>query len=397
MTFRFRRNVRQTSRSVAVPFALPLPDGPGGPSYGHNDQEFAFIEDFFSERYDEARLKFRRAAQLAKAETHEIAVSVVGPQGLPLTIDIAVLGPRRPNRAVVHVSGVHGLEAFSGSAVQLAALASRPILPSDVALVFVHTFNPWAAAWLRRANENNVDLNRNFLLGDPVPPTPPLYRTLHPLLNRESPPSRDYFLLQLISTLYRHGFGALQQVVAGGQYEFPNGLFYGGTELEEGPRKFLEWIVERLTGVHRMAVLDLHTGLGTYGRDFLFVEPGSSEETKRRVLDVFGKRVHAQESDGRVYRCTGTLLSAVERMFPEARVDALCQEFGTYPPPWILKALRQENRFHLFGSAEKDDPHAHPIKRATWRMFHPRSRWWRGRVLQQGDQRLQQAVASLDR
>lgn len=359
-------------------------------------QEHLPIDDFFSDRYDQARTRFRTAARSAGAELVEIPIAAVGPKDLPLSIDIAVLGPKKPNRAILHLSGTHGLEAFSGSAVQFAALESRPVLPSDVALVLVHALNPWGAAWLRRVNENNVDLNRNFLLGDPPPPTPALYHELHPLMNAESPPSRDFFLLQLISTLAKHGFGALQQVVAGGQYEYPKGIFYGGADLQEGPTKLLEWLVGRLTGVHRLVALDLHTALGTYGRDFLFVEHGSAPETKRRLHDSFGKRIHVQESDGKVYRCSGTLLSAIERMFPEARVDALCQEFGTFPPPWILKALRQENRLHHYGSPIMD-PHTHPLKLSTWRMFHPRSHWWRSRVLSLGDLRLEQAIASLDR
>jgi len=351
----------------------------------------------FSASYEEARRRFRNAARLAKAETTEIPVAAKGPDDLPLTIDVARLGPRTPSRVALHVSGIHGLEGFSGSAVQIAALNSRPVMPSDVALVFVHGLNPWGMAWLRRNNENNVDLNRNFLLGDPPPPTPPLYQSLHSLLNPATPPSRDYFLLKLLSNLPRHGFGALQQVVAGGQYEFPSGLFYGGGELEEGPRKLLEWMVETLTGVSRMAVLDLHTGLGRFANDFLFVEPGSSEESRRRLHDLFGKRVHTQGDDARVYRCTGTLLSGVQRMFPEARVDALCQEFGTYPPPWMLKALRQENRFYLYGGGADCDPCSHPLKRGTLQMFHPASAYWRRRVLALGDERLQQAIASLDR
>ena len=36
-------------------------------------------------------------------------------------------------------------------------------MPEDVAIVLVHALNPFGFAWRRRWNENNVDLNRNFL------------------------------------------------------------------------------------------------------------------------------------------------------------------------------------------------------------------------------------------
>ena len=56
------------------------------------------------------------------------------------------------------------MEAFAGSAIQLLSLdEGLPDLPEDAALILVHVVNPYGMAWLRRFNEENVDLNRNFL------------------------------------------------------------------------------------------------------------------------------------------------------------------------------------------------------------------------------------------
>ena len=54
--------------------------------------------------------------------------------------------------------GVHGL---GGSA--RAARRRRPRPEPTTRCVLVHVLNPYGMAWLRRTNENNVDLNRNFL------------------------------------------------------------------------------------------------------------------------------------------------------------------------------------------------------------------------------------------
>ena len=48
--------------------------------------------------------------------------------------------------------------------LQLALLDAPPAPGPGDALVLVHVLNPYGMAWLRRTNENNVDLNRNFLL-----------------------------------------------------------------------------------------------------------------------------------------------------------------------------------------------------------------------------------------
>ena len=70
------------------------------------------------------------------------------------------------------LSGVHGDERFSSSAIQCAALdrwSAEPL--GDVRIVFVHAVNPWRMANWRRQTESNVDLNRNFIDFDSPLPT----------------------------------------------------------------------------------------------------------------------------------------------------------------------------------------------------------------------------------
>ena len=83
--------------------------------------------------------------------------------GEALAIDSAYVGKPRAARLLVLSSGIHGVEGYFGSAVQLAwldALAHRaPTVETGVLLI--HAINPYGFAWRRRWNENNVDLNRN--------------------------------------------------------------------------------------------------------------------------------------------------------------------------------------------------------------------------------------------
>ena len=83
-------------------------------------------------------------------------------------MDVATVGSLVPERAVVVTSGIHGVEGFAGSAVQTEWLRrlgqGKAAVPDRVRLVFAHALNPYGFAWIRRANECNVDLNRNFLL-----------------------------------------------------------------------------------------------------------------------------------------------------------------------------------------------------------------------------------------
>lgn len=116
---------------------------------------------FFSEGYWEAREKFRRAAEAAPGwKLHTFSIV-----GATYTTDVAVL-PGSGDGLVVHLSGVHGVEGYAGSAVQIALisqLAASSQHPGSPTIILVHAVNPYGMAHFRRFNENNVDLNRNAL------------------------------------------------------------------------------------------------------------------------------------------------------------------------------------------------------------------------------------------
>ena len=74
----------------------------------------------FSPTYDVARQRFLEAARNVRAQTASYPIDQVGPTGESLSVDVAWVGAREPTQAVVVTSGLHGVEGFFGSAVQLA-------------------------------------------------------------------------------------------------------------------------------------------------------------------------------------------------------------------------------------------------------------------------------------
>eukprot|EP01032_Pedospumella_encystans_P016815 gene16815-19167_t len=85
-----------------------------------------------------------------------------GAQGEELAMDVAVQGPADAAQVLMTTSAVHGIEGFCGSAIQTGLLHSLS-LPPGVAVVHVHAVNPHGFSHARRVNEDNVDLNRNFI------------------------------------------------------------------------------------------------------------------------------------------------------------------------------------------------------------------------------------------
>lgn len=347
-------------------------------------------ESCFSPDYVTARQRFRDAARAAGAGLAELAIGALGPAGQSLTIDIAHLGAPAARRVLLHTSGLHGVEAYAGAAVQLAALARAPEVPAGCALVLVHVLNPYGMAWLRRANESNVDLNRNFLLpGERWEGAPALYSSLDSLLNPPTPPAADGFRLRLALVALRHGLQAPRQAIAEGQYEFPRGLFYGGRALEEGPQRFLEWLRRELRDTTYLFAVDMHTGLGRRGAETVLLEPGVAATPAERLARALGRQLVDPAAGQAAYRIRGGMAAALAQSLPGARVDFVLQEIGTYPPFAVLHALREENRCHHYGA---QDPR-HPARLALLEALCPSSPRWRARAVDRGLSLLRAAAA----
>lgn len=339
------------------------------------------LETFFSPDYVTARDRFRHAARAAGARLDALELDARGPHGEPLSIDVAALGADNASRLVLQTTGMHGVEAYAGSAIQLAALAAPRRPPAGCSLVLAHVLNPYGMAWLRRVNEHNVDLNRNFgPHGQTRSEVAGLYDRLDGILNPQSPPGFDWYPLAAAALVLRHGVRALKQAVAGGQYTHPRGLFYGGTELEPGPQRYLEWLRRRCGRAEYVFGLDIHTGLGRRGESMLILEPGVGVTPAATLARALKSALVDPAQGEAAYVSRGTMGGSLPQVLPAARVDFVAQEFGTYPSFKVLHALREENRWHHYGRAGID----HASKRALLEALCPASLAWRRSVVEHG-------------
>src|SRR3546814_12637107 len=114
--------------------------------------------------YADSRAAFLEAARDRSATLSEHILSgAKGALGETLAMDVAVVGDARAPKALLIVSGEHGLEGAPGSAAQRAVLQQLPAPPADMKIVLVHALNPWGFSHRSRANEENIDVNRNFV------------------------------------------------------------------------------------------------------------------------------------------------------------------------------------------------------------------------------------------
>lgn len=345
---------------------------------------------YFSDDYATAQGRFRAAVDRLGGQLHALGWGLTGPHGEALTIDIAWFGAHRPRRVLLHSSGLHGVEGFAGSAIQLQLLDDLPPFPEEGALIIAHALNPYGMAWLRRVNEHNVDLNRNFLAPDEAyVGAPNSYARFNEWLNPATPPRSDGFFLRAFALIARHGMPMLKQTIAGGQYDFPKGLFYGGGQLEEGPRFYQTFLEERLDSAERILAIDVHTGLGKSGSDTLLVASKQGATAYQRLQEMFGEHVSSLDPELSVaYTVQGSYAAMLSRVFGDAQVDVITQEFGTYPAIRVLHALREENRCHYFAKANLH----HPAKQRLKAAFCRKDDRWRHAVLSRGAGLIRQAM-----
>ena len=345
-------------------------------------------ESAFSSTYAESRVRFIKEAEAAGAEI--ITYRLNGTYDDDLAIDVALLGPEGAPTVVIS-SGVHGVEGFPGAAIQLALLQSIVGRDPDhtVRYVLIHSVNPFGFAYLRRFNEDNVDLNRNFL-SDPAAyaGAPAGYRKLDRFLNPPTPPSRlEFYRTKAVWNLLRYGRQAIKQSVAAGQYEFPKGIFFGGSEPCQSTEIIRDncdaWIGKSEEVVH----LDFHTGLGPYGTCKLLLSDSRDSEQFTWYASVFGEKdveplQIAGEETTTAYDASGVFGEWMKQRFASINYRFATPEFGTYGVVRVLGALRAENRaFHYCSANSSDFVRA---KAELLECFCPADTVWRDRVVETG-------------
>lgn len=311
-----------------------------------------------TETYAGSRRRFLDAARAAGAEVTSHVHPMRGIDGEELAIDVATAGPHDAASVLVIVSGTHGVEGFTGSALQHDWLVSRADeRPQDPRVVLVHALNPYGFAWVRRVNEDNVDVNRNFVDWSQPPPANEDYGGLAHLLvpERWDDDTQQTTTLQLLAHAEEVGFARLQEVVSGGQYSHPTGVFYGGT----GPVWSHRWLVEHLPGLvgpaARVGLIDLHTGLGPWGHGELISHEAGDAPGYRRSAAWWGEVRSMVDGESVSAQLSGDWLGSLERLLPGVEVTAVALEFGTVDGVSVLQALRADAVLHAHGDPLGDD------------------------------------------
>ena len=299
-----------------------------------------------------ARAAFVEAAAAAGARLAHIPHPLPGPDGASIGADLADLGPADAPDVVLVVSGTHGVEGFAGSALQTRWLEQRPATrPDTVRVVFLHAHNPHGFAWVRRVNEDNVDLNRNFIVWSAPAPANPGYDAVADVLvptewTEETQTATTTAILDRAGEL---GFDTLQAHITQGQYRHPTGVFYGGSGPTWSYDRMAEICADHLGDAERIAIIDLHTGLGEWGHGELIGHHAVDTDAHRRAVGWWGDVRSMVDGESVSASLVGDWLAAADRWLAPAEVTSAALEYGTVDPITVLQALRADAVLHAHG------------------------------------------------
>ena len=355
-------------------------------------------EVHFPSDYRSARAAFLEACKTANVGvTTRLHPSALGLDGKPLFLDVAAIGPHEATSALLLISGTHGVEGYFGSGIQTGllreGLAKRALKKSKI--VLLHALNPFGFSWNRRVNEDNADVNRNFVDHR----KPPSNETYDSLADAIAPSDLSEATVKAANARLRdyakkNGEFALQAAISSGQWRHDKGVYFGGAHDSWSARMLRDVFRQELASVERLTVIDFHTGLGDCGAAEMITEEVPGSVGYERAKSLWGESVASSEAGESVSApLNGTIDKAVAAWTAGKTLTFAALEVGTAPVREVFDALRRDNWLHAYGSMTHAQAKA--IKRQIRDAFYPDTADWKRKVWDHAVNSVESAIAAI--
>ena len=299
---------------------------------------------------------------------------------------------------ILLTTGVHGMEGYIGS-VMLDVFFEEmyPTLDtSNTGVLIVANVNPYGMKYMRRYNENNVDLNRNFIED---------WDNFDLSSNKEYPKVVDFlqpegkmgnafwheveFYVSLAKEAIFTGADTISDALLTGQYEYADGVYYGGNGDEKSTTYLKGVFNDCLESEYDNIIhVDIHSGYGPRYNMVIFnsvQDPTSEVDSKAQ----FGyDYIIAQDSED-FYVTYGDTTDYFYRLAKSKNSDkslySTCFEFGTIGDGFFdsilsLKYTVDENRQHRFPTDNEITEEI--VRQNYYELFYPTETQWRTKTIE---------------
>ena len=360
--------------------------------------EYSYGEYFYNS-YDEIRshLKERVEKLRANGVTVEVSEYAVNESDNLYIDNIYLPSANEKKNLIVLTTGVHGMEGYIGS-VMLDVFFEEiyPTLDTEnTGILVVANVNPYGMKYMRRYNENNVDLNRNFIID---------WNGFDLSSNKDYPEVKEFlqpegkignafwheaeFYLNLAKEALTKGADKVSDALLTGQYEYPQGVYYGGNGDEISTAYLKGVFNDCLDGEYENIVhIDIHSGYGPRYNMVIFnsvYETMTEAETK----EAFGYDYVISYDSESFYATTGDTTDYFYRLAESKKSEkdlfSTCFEFGTIGDSFMdsilsLKYTVDENRQHWYPTENKVASEI--VSENYAELFYPTEKEWREKTV----------------
>ena len=298
---------------------------------------------------------------------------------------------------ILLTTGVHGMEGYIGSVMLDVFFAEiYPTLNTEnTGILIVANVNPYGMKYMRRYNENNVDLNRNFIEDwdnfDRSSNTE--YPKVDKFLQPEGKMGNAFwhevgFYLSLAKEAIFTGADTISDALLTGQYEYPEGVYYGGDGDEKSTTYLKGVFRECLDSEYENIVhVDIHSGYGPRYNMVIF-NSVQDETTEAEAVGMFGYDYIIAVDSEEFYPTFGDTTDYFYRLKNGMESDkdlySTCFEFGTIGDSFFdsilsLKYTVDENRQHWYPTENKITEAV--VRENYYELFYPTETEWREKTV----------------
>jgi len=367
---------------------------------------------YFQSSYEECRKAFLLSADKIKNKFKNVKISklkVESTKDPDLTINYCYVPAKKKfKRLLILSSAVHGIEGYVGSAVQQMFMNELigSVNLTDTGVLFIHGINPYGFKYNRRVSENNVDLNRNCSKDNRLYKSVNAgYSDLYDMLNPKGKVSLTsvgnvFFQINAIRKIIQYSMKTLRQAILQGQYQYQEGLYFGGNALEPSIKTVTPLLKEVAKNYEIVLNIDLHTGYGSRGTLHLFPMPIEDKKIKKDLENIFSDNHIDWGDEDDFYTVTGDFTSYIGQVLPGKYYLPMGFEFGTLDSQTTMGSITSlhnmivENQgFHHGYKTTKDES---KINTDVLEMYYPSSENWRSKAIEDARRILSQAVKQFE-
>lgn len=349
------------------------------------------IDEYFADNYSVSRQNFLSVCKEKGLEVKKYVNDKTDNRNVELATELVLIGSVNAEKLLIITSGIHGAELMCGSGCQTGMLSEDTFahLENDTAVILIHALNPWGAVNLRRNNEDNIDLCRNFVDFSKDLPVNEHYRDIH---------SGQIEDVQNKWRSFRedNGVASLASTLMSGQFDYENGFSFGGKQATWSNEILMSILHAYAQGARKVCVLDYHSGLGPYGYGSLVsLQSGTNLQ---RARNWFGPWVTApmettMSAGENFHPAIGHTTLGYERALPDTEVTSVVLEYGTYDMNSNLQALLDDHCLFLQDRVTEEEKHS--VKKAMLKAHYPDDSEWRYAVWTRSVQVVRQALKGL--